>query len=105
MNGLPFIETKIIELLLDTAIKNGAKFFSVFDGEEYECPMSEDIDEVKAAIGVSDETTIKMYDEHDLFLGSVFLVHGNLEDVISDCTANEWTDEVMAVIEKEIYGS
>ena len=102
MQSLPFVERKIIELLLNTAQEKGAVFFQVSDEEEVECHRTNNVERVKESIGLTDSTIIDMYDENKNWLSFVYLVHGNDEDVITDCSANEWMDGVMDVIEKEI---
>jgi hypothetical protein len=100
---IPFIERKIIELLLDTLFENGAKKIEVFDSEETSCEPTSDRKQIEEAIGITDETTLFICGESGLRESFVWLVHGNGEDLITDCSANEWMDGVMAVIEEEVY--
>jgi hypothetical protein len=102
MQSLPFIERKIIELLLQTAKDKGAVFFEVSDEEEVECHRTNSMSKVKKSIGLTDSTIIDMYDISKNRLGFVYLMHGEKEDVICDYSDNPWMEDVMNVIEKEI---
>jgi hypothetical protein len=102
MKGLPFVERKIIELLLNTAQERGAVFFEVSDEEEVECHRTNNMEKVRESIGLTDSTIIDMYDVGRNRLGFVYLVHGNDEDVITDYSANDWMDGVMDRVTEEI---
>lgn len=84
MSDLSDIERKIIEPIIDRTLKAGL-VISVYDGEEYALNFSTDKAEILKVTGATDETTYWFCDGVT-YLGHVHLVHGNDEDVVSDCT-------------------
>lgn len=83
------IERKIIGKLLDDAASLSLSV-SVYDGEEWALKRSVDRAAIEAEIGATDETTLLFrHAETAERVGHVLLIHGNHEDVISDCSDNE----------------
>lgn len=92
MKDLNSTERKIITALTDAALAKGW-LISVSDGEEWTVSRSTDRKAIRAAIGTTDETTLKFWTRGltngpAIRLGLIWLVHGNAEDVISDSTDN-----------------
>lgn len=91
MKDLDATERKIITALIDGALENKWRI-SVSDGEEYTVSRSTDRAAIRAAIGTTDETTLRFTtaregDEGDEQRhGTIWLVHGNGADVIADCS-------------------
>lgn len=87
-------ERQIIAQLLDDAGRSGF-LVSVFDGEGYAVKQSSDQTAIRLNIGATDETTLVFRDPARLDdngnparVGTVFLVHGNGADVLSDWSDN-----------------
>lgn len=95
MQHVSTIEKKIIRALLDDAASAGY-VVSVFDGEEWTLKMSSDRKAIEDSIGTTDETVLRFRGADKSLIGSVWLVHGNDEDVISDLSDNEATNALVA---------
>lgn len=96
------IEAQIIDAILIAALAKGY-VVSVCDGEEWSLRRSSDIEAIRAEVAASDETTLMFRDPANqrpdgdpARVGSVFLVHGNGCEVISDCSDNEATNDLLA---------
>ncbi len=61
---------------------------SVFDGEEWGLRASSNYAAITAEVAVTDQTTLRFRDASKKLLGSIYLVHGNGDEVISDHTDN-----------------
>ena len=91
MQHLDHTERQIITALIDATLAQDLRV-SVYDGEEWTLSRSTDRAAIRAAIGTTDETTIAIWTKHPedgetlARLGNILLIHGNGEDVISDCT-------------------
>lgn len=84
-------EAKIIRPIVQRGLDDGCTV-SVFDGEEWTVKKSTDRDRIMAALGTTDEDTIRFRDAGGDIVGSVYLVYGNAPDeVVSDCTDNART--------------
>lgn len=78
------VERQIIERLVIDILTAGHPI-SVHNGETYELSYSTDKAEIMRAVGVSDETTLQVFQRgRTEAIGWVQLIHGNVEDVISD---------------------
>lgn len=100
MNGLSHAERKIIGAVIDDALARDL-LISVFDGEEWTVTASENRHAVAMSIGTTDTTTLRFRkaglgaDGKPEVVGSVFLVHGNDCDVISDHSDNPAMAELL----------
>ncbi|RWI06830.1 MAG: hypothetical protein EOQ89_03615 [Mesorhizobium sp.] len=83
-------EKRIITAILKRALAANYTV-SVYDGEEWALKRSTDLEAITAECHATDETTLRMRDADGNVVGSIFLVHGNEEDVISDHTDNDLT--------------
>jgi hypothetical protein len=83
-------EARIITKLIRRALQQGWTI-SVYDGEEWALVKSTDFEAITAEIAATDETTLR-FREYGISVGSVFLVHGNEDEVISDMSANDAMD-------------
>lgn len=90
-------EQTIIGAILDAAFAAGY-LVSVYDGEEWPLISSDFRPAIEEVIGDTDTTTLRFRTRARLNnagmpakVGSVFLVHGNDYDVISDCSDNHET--------------
>lgn len=80
------VEAKICDLILAYAQVKEWKI-SVHDGEEIAIKGSYDHDAIKAEIAATDETYLIFFDGQTAAqVGMVWLVHGNEEDLIADCS-------------------
>lgn len=83
------IERDVIDDLIREALMQGARI-SVYDGEEWALSRSTDYRRITSEIAATDETTIclRKPDETGALrrIGTVFLVHGNGAEVVSDYT-------------------
>ncbi|MER8641018.1 hypothetical protein [Mesorhizobium sp. M1252] len=80
-------EKRIITAILKRALAAGYSV-SVFDGEEWALRRSVDLEAITAECHATDETTLRFWDATRNQMGSIWLVHGNEDDVISDHTDN-----------------
>jgi len=92
MQHLPSDERRIIKGLVSRALGRGY-VVSVNDGEEWSLVRSSSSSAICASIGLTDTTTLVFRDgaRRDdagrlARVGSVFLVHGNGDEVVCDCT-------------------
>lgn len=89
MKDLNPTERRIIASVIAAALRDGLQI-SVNDGEETTVSRSTDRAAIADAIGTTDETTLTFWapkpDKAATRVGAIWLVHGNEEDVISDCT-------------------
>ncbi|MER9205225.1 hypothetical protein [Mesorhizobium sp. M0771] len=83
-------EKRIISAIIKRALALGFTV-SVYDGEEWALKRSTDFEAITAEVHATDETTLRMRDETGNMVGSIYLVHGNEDDVICDHTDNERT--------------
>lgn len=95
-------ERQIIGAILDAAFSAGFRV-SVYDGEEWSLTGSDHRPAVEEVIGDTGYTTLRFRNPAVLdnngkasVVGSVFLVHGNDYDVISDCSDNDATSLLLA---------
>lgn len=102
MQHLPQIEREIIEAVLDAVVARGL-IVSIHDGEEWALKASDDLPAIKAAIGATDETTLRFRDPSRFAdggrvrtVGSVLLIHGNGCDVLSGWSDNEAMTALLA---------
>lgn len=79
------IESKIIRRLIRDILAAGCAI-SVYDGEEYTVTRSRDAAVIIGACATTDETTLTIGNDAGVRIGSIWLVHGNGPDVISDYT-------------------
>jgi hypothetical protein len=82
---IPAIEAKIAGRLVRQAIKLGYSL-SVYDGEEWTVKKSRDYAAITAALGTTDCDVLRIRQDTGNALGSITLIWGNDEDVISDCS-------------------
>jgi hypothetical protein len=100
MNGLSHPERKIIRTILDDAAARDL-LVSVYDGEEWALTASDNMLSVAREIGNTCTTTLRFRkaalgaDGKPEVVGSVFLVHGNDCDVISDYSDNPAMSELL----------
>lgn len=97
------IERTIVRKVIELALSRGYTI-SVYDGESYPVWRSDDFSEIFGAMFLTDEETIRIYDDNHR-LGSIFFVYGNDGyDVIADHSCSlesflapitEYTDKLM----------
>lgn len=90
MHYLSKIEQCIIGKLIDSALELGYRI-CIRDEEGFVLIDSTDKDLISKSIGQTGLTTMifdKGPTDYTVFVGAIYLVHGNDEDVISDCTDN-----------------
>lgn len=83
------IERRIITRILKRALAKGYSI-TVNDGEE-DVVTSTDLATLQAEIGHTCETYLIIKD-----VGWIWLVHGNEEDVVTDCVENEFIAALVA---------
>jgi len=87
------IARKIIKLALERGLT-----ISVNDGEEWTVKETTMAKAVEHALCTTDQDTIRLH-EADGSIGSIYLVWGNGEDLISDCTDSFAMGEFMEAYE------
>jgi len=90
-------EEAIAVKLVDAVLANGDRI-SVYDGEAYPVKFSSDREEILTAMASTDMDTLVIRKPDHFRLGSVLLIYGNGEDLISDHTANEHMDKLCSQI-------
>lgn len=93
---MPLIERSIVDKVLNRALAKNY-VVSVYDGEDWPVKQSTNLDEIRKEIAATDMTILKFRTaKNGTEAGRILLVHGNHEDVISDCTDNEAMLELTA---------
>ncbi|TPL42576.1 MULTISPECIES: hypothetical protein [unclassified Mesorhizobium] len=87
-------EAKIVGALIKKALGLGY-VVSVYDGEEWALKRSGDYEKITAEIAATDETQLVFRRQDKTKIGSVLLIHGNDEDVVSDHSDNELTNQLV----------
>lgn len=90
------IEAKITDVILKRALARDY-VVSVHDGEEFAIKLSTDIDAIRKEVAATDETRLVFRKSDRTFVGSIWLIHGNEEDVVGDCSDNP---EINALLDK-----
>lgn len=103
LSQLPYDERLIIQQIIRSALDRGL-LVSVYDGEEWPLILSSNEAAIAGEIGATDETALRFRDPKRLnengkpdTVGTVYLVHGNGCDVISDHTDNPETVALLSV--------
>ncbi|MBC2806613.1 hypothetical protein C3Y94_026025 [Rhizobium ruizarguesonis] len=78
-------EAKIIQGIIDRALARNY-LVSVFDGLQFALHGSSDIEAITAEVHATDVTELIFHTADKQRLGGILLIHGNHEDVVSDCT-------------------
>ena len=93
MTAIAPIEERIIKEIAERALASSYSI-SVGDGEDFSLEQSTDAVAIMEEVGATDETVFVIY-AGSLRLGFIHFVHGNGEDVLSDCTANMAIDDLV----------
>lgn len=93
MNYLSKTERRIINGILNRALAAGYEI-SVNDGEETTVSHSTNLDQIVPEIGTTDQTFLRFYTDSQ-FLGAIWLVHGNDEDVVTDYHDNPQMEQLI----------
>lgn len=87
-------EQRIVGKLIRAALDKGFKV-SVYDGEEWPLKMSTDYEAITKEVAATDATWLRFRHPDNTKIGSVFLVHGNEDDVIVDYHDNPTLEELV----------
>lgn len=68
---------------------------SVWDGEEWALKRSSFKSKVQTVTATTDETKYRVVNRQGEFVASFFFVHGNGEDVLSDCSDTDAAHEIL----------
>lgn len=90
-------ELKIARRVIRKALAKGYKI-SVSDGEAYPVKRSSSFTEINKALASTDSDSLIIRDAEGSRIGSVLLIWGNGEDVISDHTDNA---EIAELVKEE----
>lgn len=88
------IEQQIIRAALDGAYLNFARDFELYDGEETAVPKGP-MSAVIAEIGETETSQVIFFADDGERLGWALFIHGNGVDVLSDYSANDWTEKAL----------
>lgn len=77
------IEKKIATAIVEKALAQGWTV-SVFDGEEWALKISSSKDAIMGALASTGEDRLRLRDAGGENMGSIYLVWGNGEDLVSD---------------------
>lgn len=91
-------EAKIINALLTRVLAEGLHV-KVYDGEEFSTELTRDRALIQRETAATEETTYVLYHGKDR-LGSVWLIHGNGEDVLSDYSWNTKVEDAEAIMDR-----
>ena len=80
------VERRIARSLVDIALAD-KKMISVWDGEEYTVKKSRDRTEILSALATTEYDILIFRDENGDKIGSVMLIWGNEDHLISDTTS------------------
>ena len=92
------VERRIIGRALDEILANPNFTVSVFDGEEMVVKPTRDRMNIIKEIGQTGETSLNIHTFDGKRAGWIWFIHGNEEDVLSDCSANPVTDAIFAAV-------
>lgn len=87
-------EQVIVRRLIRTFLSKGY-LISVWDGEAWALKKSNNSRAIIKALRTTDEDTVVIRDSEGERLGFVYLVWGNGEDVIADCTAGGVVEKIV----------
>jgi hypothetical protein len=82
-NAMQAIEKKIATAIVEAALAKGWTI-GVYDGEEWALKRSSSKDEIIKALASTDEDVLTIRDAGGEAMGSIYLVWGNGEDLVSD---------------------
>lgn len=108
MQDCHFTERKVAEYFVDAVLQDPTKSISVWgDGEELDLSKSKAHFEILDTMGACDLDELVVYDEEkkEHIAGFVF-IYGNVTstsdplEVISDYSANEYADQIIAKVEE-----
>ena len=94
---MPASEKRVVNKLL-TRILDAGYTISVYDGEEYALRKSRDRAAIQRETAATEATTYVIHRGDDR-LGSIWLVHGNGDEVISDSSWNHNIHDAEAIID------
>ncbi|MDE4297133.1 hypothetical protein PXK56_18270 [Phaeobacter gallaeciensis] len=94
-------EATIINRLISEILNRGLSV-SVYDGCAYPVKRSTNRAEIQRNVAATDETHFWVRDADGNQVAWFLMMHGNWCDVISDCTDNDLTNEIMRAIEPTI---
>lgn len=95
-------EGRIVRKLVETGLAMGLTA-SVNDGEDWVLIRSSKITEILAACFSTDEDRIRFRNDAGDNMGTFYLVYGNDgDDVISDYSVSETTDQIMVIVDDYI---
>jgi hypothetical protein len=83
---MPKIEQDIVRKIIERALRANYQV-SVFDGEEWPVKRSTDYDTIASDVAQTDLTQLR-FRQAGVFVGDLWLVHGNDEDVVADYSDN-----------------
>lgn len=89
------VERRIVGKLVQDALASGYSL-SVYDGEEITVVESHDPDEVYKALASTDSDRLYVHHTDEIRRGWVLLIWGNDSDVISDYSASDMMEAVLA---------
>jgi hypothetical protein len=87
------IERRIATKLVNDALAAGYSI-SVYDGEEWALRSGKDAATVLAAMGSTDMDKLRFRDADDNIIGTVLLIWGNEDDLISDTSESPEMDRL-----------
>lgn len=93
-------EAVIITKILDTALAMPNVEIGLLGEGEDLLGKTRDRLAIESDIAACGDTTLVFYDDKG-YRGWVWLVHGNHDDVVSDASANDWTDAFLAACNLE----
>jgi hypothetical protein len=95
-------EARIIAAYIDAALARGW-MIRVHDGEEWATPTTMDRAEIERAVAATEETTLTLCNATaTIRYGDIWFIHGNGEDVLSDCSDKPELLAFIAEVEKAI---
>lgn len=96
------IETRIARCLIRHALESDYTI-SVCDGEEWTLKLSTDADAIMKALQSTDSDVLRFRSKQKLKpkIGDVWLIWGNLEDVISDFSDNKSMSTLIDAVMKD----
>lgn len=100
---MSLIEARITESLVDTALAKGYEI-SVNDGEQTTLKRSTDRKTILNALRSTDQDYLWFSRPGHQSIGFVWLIWGNEDDLISDCTARDEIEEIIRDAQARLRG-
>lgn len=88
------LEQRIARALIRAALRDDLAV-SINDGEEWTVVRSRDVTHITEHLATTGADTLRLTTADNALVGEILLIWGNEEDLVSDCTDNSRTLEIV----------